>query len=536
MSEYISPFVSSYQIKKNIIDENNYTEYNSSTESIETYFNNTSNKLFVSNGYETFNDASEFDDGVRATVINKRSWNITLSYTGEGMIGIDTMKGAKKNSNVSIGRMYYHNGEPDYMYVLKRNTDQYFRSMQIRYDENHMLILFSARNLSSAYGYKFAFVIIKESYKMIDYAYKTDQNWGTEPVWFGFKDYNRDGTYWTYNTITIPNTNLYARSYNYTTYAFESRLIIQDDFKVKKFMYHNKPRSNKIADCFIKPIVLGKINYVLNQNNLHESLNLYKKYNFFIEGIPNELVNIRIKNNNTSEYYDADYDNTNDYALDHNNTTYHISSSDYPYYNLTINNLTNMIRGKIEGNISTLACALNPENLKIICYRDGIKIGKDYYIDNRWSYIIPNLDANAEYDIILIDESKKIEWKVHSKRKPLAYISEEEISAPNIINEIIIYNPSTFPILQWEYDLNNNTNIDESKLYFSNIEFSENIIETNTDNIFSENINGNSVILIDRLKYNYYMIKVKYKNSIKFSKLLSYNTKSPINLKATFNE
>lgn len=536
MSTYISPFASQFTIKRYIFDYNNSVQYTSKTETVLSYFNTLSSKLFINNTYETFIDNSGYDDGARSTVINKRGWNCTLSYSGEGHIGIDPIPAlAKRHSNAGIGRSYYTNGEPDYLFIFKRDADQYFNSMTVRYNETYMLILYNARKLDSQYSYQVCFCILRDQYKLLDVAYKTGEVWGTNPVWFGYKDYNRVSNSWSYNVITIPTTDLYATSYTSETIESKSSIIYKNDI-LKNTYYNKKPAVNKEISFNYTPI----LPYLAMESNYSKLVNqnLNTRFEFFIEGLNNdEIVDICIKNSNYNSTINTKHHNAYNYIINNTDAVYKITMPKYTHYILNIDKNSNMVRGRIDGNISTLSCALDRETLKIICYKNDVKIGGEYRIDNNWSYSIPNLDANSKYDIILIDESKKIEWRVQSSRSPAPYIKENIIIPPTIKNEKIISGILEPGILKWEYELNKDTNIDNVKIYFSNNTFTIADIKSNPYTIFSENVSGNSVVLTTRLIYKFYMIEVKYKNKSNYSKLLTYNIDdAPIVLKATYNE
>lgn len=80
-----------------------------------------------------------------------------------------------------------------------------------------------------------------------------------------------------------------------------------------------------------------------------------------------------------------------------------------------------MIPGFINCQFSPINCELDNNSLYVKCFRsnDNLFIGKYKIIDS--NVIIPNLDCNTEYDLIFVDESKVLEQKVQSRRKPIKY-------------------------------------------------------------------------------------------------------------------
>ena len=220
MSEYISPFESSKQVDRIFTDS-------TTTKTPLEIFNENTTKLFTSTGYDQFADTAGYDDDARSTTINKRGWNILVSYTDEGMVGFDLIPSLpKRNSGANLGRMYLATGnEPDYMMIFKRDTDQYFNNLTIRYNADFMIFYFACRNRSNSYSYSITFTIVKNGYIMLDYAYKANEVWGTNPVWFGYKMYDRGSTSWVYNTITVPTTTTYIRSYTYYTITLDTAIL-----------------------------------------------------------------------------------------------------------------------------------------------------------------------------------------------------------------------------------------------------------------------------------------------------------------------
>ena len=80
-----------------------------------------------------------------------------------------------------------------------------------------------------------------------------------------------------------------------------------------------------------------------------------------------------------------------------------------------------MIPGYINCQFSPNKCELDNNSLYVKCFRsnDNVFIGK-YKIVNG-NVVIPNLDCDTEYDLIFVDESKILEQKVQSRRKPAPY-------------------------------------------------------------------------------------------------------------------
>lgn len=136
-----------------------------------------------------------------------------------------------------------------------------------------------------------------------------------------------------------------------------------------------------------------------------------------VEGIANDssdLSDIKIYQNNQLFYYDK----TNTFELilynDINNYTL--------YVNDTIRALNQSgIFGEISSSVNVVGCNVPPNSLFVKCFRnhDNLYIGTYPVINN--TYVIPNLDINTYYDIILVDISRTIEQQVSSYRKPRAY-------------------------------------------------------------------------------------------------------------------
>lgn len=119
------------------------------------------------------------------------------------------------------------------------------------------------------------------------------------------------------------------------------------------------------------------------------------------------------------EYYRSD--NTNKINLKFN-----VDPKDFKLYvnDVYIDNMFQSgIYGQIYGNIFIQDCEFPDSalSLEMLCYRSDSNRFIGRYAVINGSYTIPNLDVEAEYDIVLVDRSKTLEQKILSFRKPTAY-------------------------------------------------------------------------------------------------------------------
>lgn len=92
-------------------------------------------------------------------------------------------------------------------------------------------------------------------------------------------------------------------------------------------------------------------------------------------------------------------------------------------YNNKLKNGEHMVRGFLDGELSIKSCGAEivESNFEIRCYRshDHFLIGVYHFSGFR--YNIPNLNCEYEYDIILVDNTRTLEQKILSNRKPTPY-------------------------------------------------------------------------------------------------------------------
>lgn len=175
-----------------------------------------------------------------------------------------------------------------------------------------------------------------------------------------------------------------------------------------------------------------------------DNLDNYFTFNYFREGISDEElfnndINVSLKcineidvftinNNNIINYFKMNANKYNSYFItDGSNYTKKFT------FNEDTNAFTTMVRGSISGKVNLKSCGVNSNDIEMLVYRrpDRQFIGT-YAVKEDGTYLIPNLDSNTAYDIIMFDTTQKLEQQVHSMRYPLpsTYIPQIKASKP----------------------------------------------------------------------------------------------------------
>lgn len=465
-------------------------------------------------------NTSGYDDGARSFTLDQKGWNCIADYTGEGSFGLTFSNLPKRNSGFSFSRMYYTNNiEPDYQIICGFNKDGYFNSIKLKYDENKLIVYMNLRNLDNAHAWAFLAIIDKSNNYNLDEIYvRNTANWTDSTSFYvGYKNYNRNNTSWrpiSFNVgLSLFNSTTSIKSINFvgeTTYHQTSNKEV--------FVYKdNNSLNREIKEEY-------NIAYTLDNNYEYEFENNDTfNYNYFIEGM-------EFKEDNHIKIYDVFNNKTTYYKM--NNLIESLYFADYKNMIISYNGITkhvnkyskNMIRGEIFGNINLKSCGdTNYNDLEVRCYRsDNVFIGT-YPVNKNGQYNIPNLDYNDYYDIILIDKSKTIEWKVHSQRKPSLYSNDlpVEYEVKEIIGHQINKDIDSFKIRIY-LDQLETTKYDKIIMYFSN----EEINDQNIIYLVPYTITGNSYNT-DTI-YKYYNFRVYYKD--KFSSYYFMNDGEDYNL------
>ena len=271
------------------------------------------------------------------------------------------------------------------------------------------------------------------------------------------------------------------------------------EFEYKILNHQNGSAFNNLVTFDIIKNNIPKLSGFTHKNydNFSENEKIYKvssDYNvnieYFIEGTedPNNIVFIKPINSIWgNQIISSNYPNKV-HKLENIE-----SSKRYEVYDLygrsnIINKNQIMIKGFIEGSIVTSKCDPNIK-FHMLCFssEDHKLIGK-YNIENNL-YHIPNLDCNSEYDIILVDESKVLEQKVQSRRKPIAYNPVNE-RLYTIIDANITEHDESYINIKLLYDKSNlNNTIGKIRVYYSNDNIDKNNLSiypyVETDSVFN---------------------------------------------------
>lgn len=541
------PYVEGYQL----------TRYNNISEvkSMSTYFNERVANLLESN-YTTWQDTSPQDDSAKSATINSRGWNIQLDYSGEGNFGFNIIPAvAKKNKNYFVGsRSYYANGEPDYLFIFKRDQDGYFNNMTIRYNEEFMVIYISFRAYNSGYSYEVCYAIKKInyfSYDLLYFTYKNAQAWTSGAnIIHSYKSYYDDNANFQQNyAAPFSDTNVKGFKTVKEFIIIENDIVSVEEIQPLEYIpqRYSHPNYKLLSENFddnfsIMPTNKNKIpkqekiytnngfipKYYTDYVGKYSITNLLDKHDYnlkyFVEGVSDE-IEVYIKNIKTKQIVKIKINNDIDNYLERiTYGKYEITYSEFEHYKFLINPHDIISRGEIYGSINIATCGVPFDKLKILCFRsDGIKIGNGYNVNAGGGYIIPNLNAHDKYDIILIDTTKKIEWKVSSNRSPIPY-DEVNYDVYGIENELLTIF-SDVAILSWDY-ITTNAKLDDVNILYSDVPFEYDNYDSNL--ISSIRVNGTTFKLPEYIKHKYYMIETIYRSKRKYSSLIKYNNELDI--------
>lgn len=165
--------------------------------------------------------------------------------------------------------------------------------------------------------------------------------------------------------------------------------------------------ANDYFKLAIKPFDLIHINFANK-----------KDYYYKVEGIEdNKPANIRLEYKNKI-YYFNDESNIIDISIYEDISKFKLYIND----EYIRNSLQSGEYGELFGNVNISECNVpDVDELVVYCFRnDDKRLIGEYPIVNG-IYRIPNLDANARYDIVLVDKNRTIEQQVLSYRLPAKY-------------------------------------------------------------------------------------------------------------------
>lgn len=478
----------------------------------------------------TYTNSGGYDDGYSTYVLNSRGWSLNIDYTAEGSWGFTPTNMTdmpRRDSGFSHSRMYYSGwGEPYYQIICRRQQDQYFNSLTMNWDENHLMGYMNIRALDSSYTYGFMFTIERTSYYLTELLYRTTATWTTSPVtYIGYKHYNRPTTAWsplTVGAITdtyIRNTGITNLPITVATYP--SPHTASDNSSILYYKYTTTPMGPIIP--FVNKQLTSSKTFSTLDIHLDESSRYRYNYSFFVEGRTDDVL-VQIKNMKDNSVYGTTLKENETCYVDYTMfTDYKITVPNDPnnYFKIIKPNDAIMIKGSITGTITLTGCTVNPANMYIICLRsDGIKIG-EYNIDISNTYRIHNLNVNERYHIILVDKARTLEWMVSSYRKPLPYDELPEIDVPEIANAYVI-SDSVIKILKWTFKQelpDVEYKIDYCNIYYGNTLDSSNKLNMQT----CIRVYGMSYELTTAYldTYKYYVIETVYRNLKKQSGIIT---------------
>lgn len=174
------------------------------------------------------------------------------------------------------------------------------------------------------------------------------------------------------------------------------------------------------GDVYIKSISKPDYHY-----SYYMKIDNYYSPTFFVEGVDD---NIYINLTTIRGYQQYQFDTTtSQYTINGYYTfvdipiaIYKLTASNGNWFKMIDFNQT-MVRGSLSGTLSIIECDGEFNSYYVKCFRnkDSFLIG-EYPVENN-NYIIPNLDCNTDYDIVLVDQSRTLEQKILSFRKPTPY-------------------------------------------------------------------------------------------------------------------
>lgn len=397
----------------------------------------------------TFSDLSGYDDGSRSFRLQK-GWSGLFEYTAEGMVGLslDSIT-TKYSSTVSFGRMYYANGEPDYMVVVKfLNNDQFFKKIDIMYDETTIVGIMTCypRGYDMEYSFLFSFKKINGVVGVDKLYFAVNKTFIFNPSMkfvYGIKEYDRperdyvlyeiaeNGDVYLLNTNYadikqhVIATHVIFPAYTQSNVASKGTIKATRNAVNLKYSY----RINSDSKFGFKKYTVS-INDSYGRDSRTSDVNKMFDYQLFIEGqTKRENLYIESTNRQSSKIF-ANSINDELIVKDLMWGEYNISAGKY---RKTINNHTPpMIKGSLSGLINVLGCEGENNNFIIKCFRsyDDFFIGEYPITDSKYS--IHNLDVNTKYNLVLVDLNKNLESKMLSDRHPTPYDG----------SEVVLYKPS----------------------------------------------------------------------------------------------
>lgn len=257
-----------------------------------------------------------------------------------------------------------------------------------------------------------------------------------------------------------------------------------------------------------------------------------KKLVFFIEGEETNNQPIVIKSLSSTSIYQEIFTQSPMVLENIPLARYKVS---YKNWSRTIDLNESMVAGSISGSVNLKSCGINENNAIIECYRDYDKIFIGRYPIINGTYNIPNLDCNTRYNLILVDETRTIEQKVLSYRKPTAY---KEDSNPSIVTDFKALISSNKILLSWFIDQSVSfTNFDHFNLYASTEEFTIDDIKNKKEGIEQNKIIGFRYDFNISTNYKYFLLESVYGTKNRFFEILIVNdfTQPVINISGDYN-
>lgn len=453
-----------------------------------------------------------------------------FQYTEEGSMGIIFTDLVPKPVNVYVNRMYYNIRQPDFNFMVKFLMHDYQGSaLKAAWDDEYLI----AQMTVAAYQ-ETLMIFSLSDFKIIKALYRNTWNAPqTDTLVILLQDYSRpDGP-----LLPCVQTGAEIPPRFNGGKVVEIRSFVADTVAINNTAV--KPKILSPSHTGIKVIKaasshIGITNHKRNDfTDLNRPINTVCDYTFFIEGIDyavmtnikpalydQPLYNVYIPANGTASINGSILDKI---YIHHNN-----------YYRILKNDSPIMIRGYIGGTITLKDCAnIPPGNQFILCFReyDNLLIGKYPVINS--TYNIPNLDINTFYNIILIDESRTVEWMVSSHRKPAPYDENNIIQkVPSIINDISVRvstRANSTRTISWTVT---NNNYNYFIIYVSSEPFTYE--ERYRHNVSQLKITGLSYIPPEADTRNYYIIECIFNNIVTNYKMINIQI-TPIQLEGVYS-
>ena len=389
----------------------------------------------------------------------------SINYNDEGGIGIFNSTNAIRTSGLVYRPVASYTREPDWEVIFHfDNINHVFQSFKCSHDTNRLVAMLSVTAGSFPFSVLIVFNKTTRSFERICF----NNTAATPPP----------------NTLFY-NVRLYDRYYepmSFTSYSVEeAKSFLIDHVGIKDITVGEY----QVVDS----IRVTSYNVDINQSIPTDRVNVnYVKTNAFIEGVSSIDFNAMITANNN--YYLMTFIK--------NSVSVPFSIFDITYGSYTKRVESSMIPGHISGDILNIECDRSRADYYIYCYReyDNLLIGR-YKIDADY-YVIPNLECNTYYNLILVDNNRVYESIMSSHRKPEPY----DVILP--VSELISLSING-NMIRWELD---GFNFDYLNIYASMDLFTYPNRDSSGSVVKSRGYGYSATIDVNK---KYYMVDVVYK-------------------------